>query len=280
MENNKGLRYNKGKVRLDLIPEFPINEIGKILTYGANKYTIVNENDDIIETGDNNWKKGMSWKSIIASTKRHLSAFEKGEDYDKESNLLHIAHAATNLIFLLEYYKIHPEDDDRDKKYLNKRIGLDIDGPCADFINHFFTYLKLDKTEPKYWNDFRIRKNFHLIEKDIKFWLSIPPSIKGEDLPFEPVLYCTARPIDSSITEKWLEKNGFPYAPVITVPHQTSKVDAIKGKCDIFIDDNYDNFIQLNDAGINCYLFTQSHNKKYDVGFKRISTFEDLIEKI
>lgn len=63
-KKGKGLRFNDGKNRLDLVPTSLIEEVGKVLTFGASKY------------GDNNWRSPMSWSKCIASLKRHLVAFE------------------------------------------------------------------------------------------------------------------------------------------------------------------------------------------------------------
>ena len=34
-ETGEGLRYNQGKTQLDLIPPFVIEQLGKVLTFGA-----------------------------------------------------------------------------------------------------------------------------------------------------------------------------------------------------------------------------------------------------
>lgn len=98
---SRALRYNSGKLRLDLVPSGPINEVAKVLTFGLDKYEV------------HNWRKGMDWSTCIGAMKRHISAFEMNEDIDQESGCYHLAHAATNILFLLEYYKTHPELDDR-----------------------------------------------------------------------------------------------------------------------------------------------------------------------
>ena len=46
---------------------------------------------------------------------------------------------------------------------------------------------------------------------------------------------------------------------------------------DIFVDDRFDNFVELNKAGICCYLFDAPHNRRYDVGYKRIKSLKELI---
>ena len=59
-----------------------------------------------------------------------------------------------------------------------------------------------------------------------------------------------------------------------------SKIDLAKqANIDIFIDDKFENFIELNNAGVNTYLLTRDHNKKYDVGHKRIDHINDIITR-
>ena len=66
-ENNNHLggakRFNKGKLRVDLIPKFAQEQWVRVLTYGANKY-----NDD-------NYRNGFSWRSCAASLQRHIDAY-------------------------------------------------------------------------------------------------------------------------------------------------------------------------------------------------------------
>lgn len=94
-------RFNQGKLRFDLIPPSLDEEVAKALGFGAAKY------------GDNNWRKGLTWTSVIASLRRHLNAFENCEDIDEESGLLHLSCMAANIAFLIEFQKTHPELDDR-----------------------------------------------------------------------------------------------------------------------------------------------------------------------
>jgi len=97
------MRKNVGKLRFDLItPEMDL-ALAEVLTMGAAKYA------------DRNWEKGIPYISgLVASLKRHLSAFELGEDNDPESGLLHAAHILTNAAFLVTFQMRGRDDlDDR-----------------------------------------------------------------------------------------------------------------------------------------------------------------------
>ena len=110
------------------------------------------------------------------------------------------------------------------------------------------------------------------------FFLNLKPLIQPEDLPFEPRCYITARPVETRITEQWLAKIGFPKKKVYTVPSETSKVDVAKeAGVEVFIDDYYKNFKELNDGGILTYLYTARSNLKYDVGDLRLNSLKDLL---
>ena len=266
----KGLRFNQGKLRYDLVEPRAHRDMVEVLTDGTNKYCA------------RNWQLGLSWTSVIASLKRHIAAIERGEDYDSESGRLHIAHAACNVHFLNTFYYTFPQGDDRPKRFLSQSaIGLDIDGVLADFTGAWHKlHPEIDK-EPKAWGfDRNIMKRFEEMKKNgtlEDYYLNIKPLIKPEELPFEPKCYVTARPVDTKISEQWIDNNGFPRKKVITVPTGTSKVNVMKDAgIEIFIDDSYDNFIELNKAGIFTYLYTASWNIKYDVGHMRLNSLKDL----
>ncbi len=131
---------------------------------------------------------------------------------------------------------------------------------------------------PKAWSfDRDIKAKFEALKNDKEFWLSIPAKCKPCDLPFEPIGYVTSRSIPNEWTEEWLDKNGFPASPVITVGLGESKVEALKKLgADYYIDDRYENFVEITRAGIFCYLFDAPHNQRYDVGFRRLHSLKDL----
>lgn len=110
-----------------------------------------------------------------------------------------------------------------------------------------------------------------------KFYLNLEPKIRGSEIPFEPVCYITSRPVATEITVEWLEKHGFPARPVYTVGMGESKIAvAKKAHVEFFVDDRYENFREFNENGICCYLFDAPHNHRYNVGFKRIKSLNEL----
>ncbi len=257
----KGQRFNEGKTRHDLAPPYAQEQYAKVLTLGSIKYAA------------RNWENGMAWSIVTASLKRHIRKFEQGEDYDDETGLLHTAHMMCNAAFLTEYYRIYPQGDDRPHKYLKRaKIGLDIDDVLSDFVAYWADYHKSEVGSA--WNfDRNMNDKFEALKDNKDFWLSIPVKTKPSDIPFEPHCYITSRSIPQEWTEKWLDMNGFPTVPVYSIGLGQSKVDVAKESgIDIFVDDKFDNFVELNKAGICCFLFDAPHNKRYNVGYKRISS--------
>ncbi len=272
-KKGEGLRYNTNKPRYDLLHPTAMAGIVKVLTAGANKYA------------ERNWEAGMSWTTVLASMKRHIAAFERGEDYDPETGELHIDHVQCNAHFLSAYYKTYPQGDDRPHSYLNpNKIGLDIDEVLADFVGGMMKKFPDMKDRPTYWNDPHIAQHFSKVIDDNDFWLGLEPKVT--DIPFEPYCYITSRPISTGLTKMWLDKHGFPVAPIYTVGAKTkdgtlkqmSKVEVAKHTgIDIFVDDAYHNFVELNKAGICTYLMDADHNQRYDVGHKRLMDLKDLV---
>jgi len=276
-----GLRFNQGKLRYDLLHPKALEDMVDILTYGANKYTVLDDAGNVLNDGANNWRQGLSWKSVYASLERHMEAIKAGEDYDRDTGKLHIAHAACNVHFLNAFYYDFPQGDDRVKMHLKlPKIGLDIDGVLADFVNAWADKYGTTRAPSSWYYDRKMLERFNDLreKKELdELYMSIKPLITPEDLPFEPHCYITSRPVSKEITEAWLDMHGFPARPVYSIGIRENKVDVAKESgIEIFIDDAYKNFVELNNAGIFTYLFTQSHNKRFDVGHMRLNSLKEL----
>lgn len=268
MTDGQGLRHNSGKLRYDLVHPHAHEGMVKVITFGAQKYA------------ERNWERGMAWSKVIASMKRHIAAIEKGEDFDPESGMLHIDHVQCNAHFLSAYYKIFKQGDDRVHTYNSSaRIGLDIDEVLADFVGGMMNkYPTTMKTRAVYWNDYELIRNFPEVSGDLEFWSGLKPKLDPESLPFEPQCYITSRPVPTVVTEKWLADNKFPKAPVLTVGQEIkTKVEgAVSQKLDLFVDDCYQNFVELNKNKICCLLYDAPHNQRYNVGHKRITSLQEI----
>lgn len=92
-----GLKLDSGKAMLSLIPPSLIFEVGKVLTYGANKYAP--NNWRYVENAEQRYKDALL---------RHLFSYLNGEENDEESGLSHLSHVATNVAFLIEFKNDKP----------------------------------------------------------------------------------------------------------------------------------------------------------------------------
>ena len=103
MKTSKAIKYDNDKLRFDLLDPWAIEALARVYSYGAEKYA------------DRNMEKGLAWGRLYGACMRHLWAFWRGEDNDKESGLPHLAHAAWNCITLLAHSRSHRKLDDRPK---------------------------------------------------------------------------------------------------------------------------------------------------------------------
>ncbi len=91
------------KPPMELVPRALTKACARALGYGAAKYA------------PNNWRRGMRWGEVFGGLKRHLDAWNEGEDIDAKedggSGLNHLDHAAACLAFLC-----HMVSDERYKK--------------------------------------------------------------------------------------------------------------------------------------------------------------------
>ena len=101
LKSAQGVKYDGDKAPMDLIPYESLEEIAKVLGFGEKKYAA------------GNWAKGIEMRRLLAAALRHIGQFNSGTDYDEETNTLHIANAACNLIFAIWMYKNRPDLDNR-----------------------------------------------------------------------------------------------------------------------------------------------------------------------
>lgn len=110
--SNPGLKFDQEKPRMDLISPVALEELAKVLTHGAKKYSAWN------------WSNGIAYTRVLAALLRHIYAYLRGEDKDPETGLSHIAHAMCNCMFLLHFDKFRREFDDREKAAYTEQSTL------------------------------------------------------------------------------------------------------------------------------------------------------------
>ena len=84
-----GMKYDSDKPRMDLLDPHAMEQLAKVLTFGASKYAA------------HNWRQGLHKSRLLAAALRHLFAYLGGQDLDPETGLSHVAHAMCCCMFLL-----------------------------------------------------------------------------------------------------------------------------------------------------------------------------------
>lgn len=91
MDSNPKAQFGRRKPGMGAVPVAPLLLVGEVMRQGAEKYGITN------------WRKDpVSASTYYDAAMRHLMAWWDGENTDRESNLPHLAHAAANMLILLD----------------------------------------------------------------------------------------------------------------------------------------------------------------------------------
>jgi hypothetical protein len=86
-----GVKHDSGKPPMELLDRKALEEVAKVLAFGAKKYKA------------DNWRGGISYRRLIGATLRHVTTIMDGEDDDPETGLKGAAHAICELMFLLNF---------------------------------------------------------------------------------------------------------------------------------------------------------------------------------
>lgn len=134
------------------------------------------------------------------------------------------------------------------------RVALDIDDTILNFRDTFadsFPEVDLSK-------DHLITKKVFSLRHSSDFWENLPLL----EMPnFEPTIYSTKRVNDKKFTRRNLAKLGLPIKPIYQTYNQSgNKVDKIKGRCDVLIDDSIFNVRQALAVGFPAILISRPHN--------------------
>jgi len=89
-----GVKFDKDKPKWNLLPWDEVEDVVKVLTFGAKKYAP--DNWKFVDDANNRY---------MDAAMRHLVAHQQGESRDYESNESHIAHAICCLLFMLWHSK-------------------------------------------------------------------------------------------------------------------------------------------------------------------------------
>jgi len=99
MDRQFDRKFDQGKLRHDLVMPEVINELAKVMTYGAEKYSP--NSWQLVDDAENRY---------YAALLRHIYAYRLKEKEDPESGINHLSHAMANLQFLLYFQNKGNED--------------------------------------------------------------------------------------------------------------------------------------------------------------------------
>ena len=142
------------------------------------------------------------------------------------------------------------------------RIALDLDDTIFDFLG---AYQEVFPGEKNLIGS-NITKNVCKLKKDKRFWENLPLL----EMPnFEPCIYATKRINSKVYTRNCLNRHGLPIKPIYQMVYQYgNKVDMIKGRCDVLIDDSVFNCYQALKVGFPAILITRPHNIDSDYPYR------------
>jgi hypothetical protein len=113
-EQSGGTRYSEGKPgNWWCMPLWGLREVARVSAYGAKKYAPFD------------WQQGQSFSTLMDCAMRHMVAVVQFGIWsrDHESGLLHLAHAAWNILALLTFMATNREDLDDVSVWRGVRAG-------------------------------------------------------------------------------------------------------------------------------------------------------------
>ena len=176
------------------------------------------------------------------------------------------------------------------KIHKDKRIGLDIDGVAANFVQAMIDIgkrsgWKMPESWEHYlqWDSAEFRSVWPFVKNDTAFWMNIGPhQDTHETLVFQPTCYITNRHYPSVEEASddafaWLLLNDFPVAQVYAVEGSKAQI-AKEMKLDLFVDDAPHVLTDMREQGINCWLLDRPWNRDFQTEY-RIKTVAEIEEK-
>ena len=100
---DQNLKKDAGKLPWHLLPYDALEEVVKVLQFGAQKYS------------DRGWEQGIPYSRVFSAIMRHAKSWWQGESRDPETGLSPLAHLACEVLFILafELRGMRRELDDR-----------------------------------------------------------------------------------------------------------------------------------------------------------------------
>lgn len=184
------------------------------------------------------------------------------------------------------------------KKMKNLNICIDIDGTITDayyWLNRTNEYFKKNITVEQV-TEYEIPMVMGIEEKDYydfyeknKLKIHWEQELREDAKEFLNQLnelhntyFVTARTTDlTMLTHRYLRKNGIAYDDLFVLGSHYKVDKAIELNCDVFIEDNYNNAIQLSNAGFKVLLLDTNYNRKpINHNIIRVNNWKEIYEII
>jgi hypothetical protein len=91
-----GIKLDAGKPRFDLVPGLGLEELARLYAFGEAKYKDIG--------GLRNWEKGLGYGRCFAAMMRHAWSWFRGEDFDRESGMHHMAAVAFYAFGIMHFH--------------------------------------------------------------------------------------------------------------------------------------------------------------------------------
>lgn len=190
------------------------------------------------------------------------------------------------------------------------KVGLDVDGVLARFNDRYIDLIvevtgrDLFGSRPvdiRTWNypeqqfgysDDEMSKVWGVITSSLDFWRNLDAyddtARQLRRLAFlaehtHDVYFVTSRPgvRAKAQTERWLAAHGFPEPTVLITSHKGLAARTLA--LDVYVDDRWENALDVATTKTRSYLLTQSWNADYDAhaaGVQRIATLEAFVNGV
>lgn len=146
MSEQKGIKHDAEKNRVELLDPEWLFGVGKVLTFGARKYAA------------HNWRKGLEVTRCLGAALRHLFAYLAGENLDPETGLSHLYHASCEIMFASWLADHRPDLDDRYRNEVTLSCDCCGSDPCK--------FLKREESPSEYAK--RLRSQFAAEDESVR----------------------------------------------------------------------------------------------------------------
>ncbi|WPC41687.1 5' nucleotidase, NT5C type [Clostridium sp. JS66] len=158
-------------------------------------------------------------------------------------------------------------------KYFNKNVTI-------DKVTEYKVDIVMGVTRDEYY-DFYDKNKFKMHNDNVSLRENAKEVIE-ELIKLNTIYFVTARDKDLKLlTYSYLNNNSIPYDDIFVLGTHYKVDMARKLKCDIFIEDSYENALQLSENGFKVLLIDTNYNRKpLNKNIVRVLNWNEIYEVI